>query len=479
MNFKTTILLIVLLIIVGVGVYFVQTQPARQVAQTTQKNLLNISEDEVQKVQIIPADGQPIAIQRKGADWEIIQPVHAKADTFTAGDLVREICSLQSHAQVGSDVATGVDQPSYRVELTDKDGKITKLAVGEKSGVGDNLYVRVDDNKKTDVVSADLETYLTKSLNDYRDMNLVSTSSTQIDRLTLEHAGRKIALVRKGAQWEMVSPDHWSVDSSQMEDLLTALTSLRAVDFVDKPAPASSYQFNDPSLVVTYSVAPLAATSRPTTEPAAKKIVFGRYEDILKRNVFADVNGTIVKIAASSMDSLNKTPLDLRDRQVVDIDSAKVEKIELIRDLPATTQPTKRAASKADIVIARNTPPTHPATTRPTTKPTTHPTTEPATNTAPKWVFPTDKSAEVDDANVNDLLASLHPLRAEKYLEKLPATLPSDRFTLHVWASGKEYSIKIYSTPAGDENGIAVYDQSIFELPVTFVDHLKLSFKQP
>jgi hypothetical protein len=475
MNFKTTIFLIALLAIAGVTFFFVQRQPAPQAEQTTAKKLLTISQDDVTRVTLTPAGGQAISLEHVGSNWNITQPIQAKADTFTASDLVGELCGLQSHAQVGADVATGVDHPDYRVELTTKDEKTTTLAFGEKSGVGDNLYVRVDDRPKTDVVSGEIESYLDKPLSDYRDMNLVSASSEQIDRVRIERSGHAFSVVRHGNKWEINSPEHWQADPSQMEDYLSSLTSLRAAGFVEQPMSAAVYQFNKPQLVVAYWVAPAGnVTTKPTTQTVAKTIVFGGYENLLKQDVFAKADGTVARIAAVSMDNLNKTPLDLRDRTVLDIDPAKVEKIELQRDLPATTQPTKRAVSKVDLVILRNTKP--PAATRPaSTQATSRPTTKPS----PKWVFANNKTATVDEANVNDLLDSLHPLTAEKYRAKLPTTPPADHFDLTITAGGKTYKIVFYATPANEQNGIAVYNGTVFEVPVTLIDHLKLDFGWP
>ena len=421
MKFKTTIILIALLIITGVTFYFVHQQP-EQTTETPSatKNLLSISQDVVTKVSITAADGQPLVMEHTGSNWTITQPLHAKADTFTAGDLVREICELQSHAQVGADIATGVDHPTYRVELTDKNGKITTLNFGTKSDVGDNLYVRVNDQSQVDVISADVQTYLDKSLNDYRDMNLVTATADTIRRIQISNA-RTIELSKNGGKWEMVSPEHWAIESSAMDDLLSTLTSLRAAAFVDHPLPAAMYQFNKPQMVVTYWSTP---TGGATTQPTQNRIVFGGYDDVRKQNIFAEIDDRVVKIAAMTMDSLNKAPLDLRNRMVVDIESAKADQIELRRDLPATTQPNSRPASKVDLVIVRNAKPQ--AATRPTTNP------------SPAWVFRDNKTAKVNEPNVNDLLANLHPLKAEKYLEKITDAAAIGSLSCHHRRRGQE-----------------------------------------
>lgn len=473
MNFKTTIFLIALLIIAGITVYFVHQQPpAPTEPPSTTKNLVTISQDDVKTITVTPADGTPLTLEHDGPNWKITKPVQAKADTFSAGDLVREMCELQSHAQVSSDVATGVDYPFYRVEMLTKDGKTTKLSFGNKSDVGDNLYVRVNAEPKVEVVSADVQTYLDKTVNDYRDMNLVTATTDTVQRITIKSPANSLELSRDGGKWEIAQPQHWPTESSAMDDLLSTLTSLRAATFVDHPLPPAMYQFNRPQLVVSFWTT--SSGSSATTQPTEKTIVFGGYDDVRKQNVFAQVDGQVVKIAASNMDSLNKSPLDLRDKNLVDIDPAKVTQVILQRNLPAATQPTSRPASKVDLVMV------HPAKPKASTQPTTLP-------SAP-WVFANNKSAQVNQANVNDVLSSLHPLRVEKYLNKLPSPLPSDHFRLIVQIPEKTYQsdatdltwegspFDFYATPANDGNGIGSYNGTYFEVPNTFIDHLKLDF---
>ena len=290
--------------------------------------------------------------------------------------------------------------------LTDKNGKKTTLELRQqkRSQTGDNLYVKVDNQSQVDVVSADAQTYLDKSLHDYRDMNLIAATSDTIQRLRIQNPSSTIELSKNGGKWVMVSPHKWNVESSATDDLLSTLTSLRAASFVDQPLPEAMYQFNKPQLVVTYLSSPSGATA--ATQPSETKIVFGGYDDVRKQNVFANANGSVVKIAASTMDSLNKSPLDLRDKTVVDIDGASVERIELKKILPATTKPTSRPASNIALDIVRNS--KHGSNTA---KPTTQP-------TAPAWIFANDIKAKVNDANVDDLLASLHPLKTEKYVRR-------------------------------------------------------------
>src|SRR5205085_10499102 len=80
----------------------------------------------------------------------------------------------------------------------------------------------------------------------------------------------------------------------------------------------------------------------------------------------------------------------------------------------------------------------------PATTPTTGPATQPATTQAAvgpekpkaKWVLASEGDVDADEGQVTELLDALHPLRATKYLEKLPTTQPSPTYVLQVKTVG-------------------------------------------
>ena len=57
------------------------------------------------------------------------------------------------------------------------------------------------------------------------------------------------------------------------------------------------------------------------------------------------------EVAASVLDTLNKKPIELRDKKVATIDPGQVSAIAITTDLAATTQPTTRPASHKETII--------------------------------------------------------------------------------------------------------------------------------
>src|ERR1043166_5802739 len=81
MNFKTTVILLILLVAAGVAVYFTRDKGTPSDTTTTEANktLLTFSAGEVDRISITPADGKPIVMKPEGPNWGIVEPANRPA----------------------------------------------------------------------------------------------------------------------------------------------------------------------------------------------------------------------------------------------------------------------------------------------------------------------------------------------------------------------------------------------------------------
>jgi hypothetical protein len=506
MNFKTTIVLLVLL--AGVGAYFGFTYLGQgkkaETASADTSKLVNLDSADVAKLAITQPDGSRIVLVKSGTQWRLAEPMSAPAESFGADDLVRQITGLQSRGQLAADQKSslGLDHPSYVVELTGKDGKVHKVSFTSKPKIGDTFDVLVDDRSKPDVVAAaSLYEQLDKPASSYRSKKLIDVTSDQMKQVAITNNGKTVRLEKEGSDWKIVEPKAMPGDSSAISTLLFAIQDLNASDFVQSPSAPASYGLAKPAMTVWFSTT--APATQPTTSaPAGTTIAFGRYESIEQKDVYASVNGgPVVTISASTEDSLNKSALDLRDKKIVDIDPAHVTSFTLSVNKAATTQPTTQPSQQYEYTIARrketpatfgpvlpSAPATQPAaTTEPATQPgvaTTEPAMQPAiasTQPASKWVFESGAIGNANDTEVEALLGALHPLQATKFIEKAPTTEPAGNYTLilHVGPSNgkgpQDHTLRLTS-PGATGNVIGSHEDLVFEADRAILDKLDAKF---
>ncbi|HEY2588308.1 MAG TPA: DUF4340 domain-containing protein [Tepidisphaeraceae bacterium] len=503
MNFKTTIVLLVLLAAVGVyfGVeHFVGGNKAEETATTDNTKLIPVKSEDVSKVSITSSDGKHLTLVKSGSDWRITEPLDAKADTFAVDDLLRQLTSLQSRGQLKPDqkASLGLDHPKFVVEVT-AGAKTSRLSVGDENKIGDSLYVLVDDQQNPQIIATAVYDQLNKQPTDFRSKKLTDLAFGQtndIKQLSIAQNGKTVRLEKQGSDWQIVEPKKMPADSSAVSSLLSSIADLNATDFVSSPSAPATYGLANPTLTVSYS------TAAPTTAPSTTKptggheIAFGRFATIEQNSAYISVDGgPVATIPTSSEDSFKKTALDLRDKKVVDIDPAHVTGFTLSVNRAATTQPTTKPAEQVEYTIARRKEtqtlgPTlpAPATTGPTTKPgvaSTEPATQPAvasTQPSSKWVIESGGSGDANDANVDALLATLHPLQATKFLESAPTTQPAANYilTVHVGpANGhgpEDYTLK-FTNPGTTGEVIGSYEDLTFEVERSILDKLDAKVK--
>ena len=470
MNFRTTLILIVLLAAAGLALFFTRdkgtaTAPIADDANPTSVDagakLTDLDSKDVTRINVTGAT--TFTAEKTGTDWHLTAPFAAPADTFEVDALIREITDAKTHGQVDPSDATGLSSPKYHVTLSTA-AKTLTLAVGANSAVGDSLYVQLDGQSKADIIPASLADKLSKGADALRKANLVTASSDDIKQMTITRAdGSKLSIAKVGTAWQIVAPVQAPADESAASDLVFALTGLRADSFVDASTLSKSAMAR-PQMTVSYTnaiyVAPPA--TQPASQPVWTTVKFGSYDDVLKKNVLVSIDGlaSIAKVTASSLDSFKKTDLDLRDKKVVDFDPAIVAKVSLTTGSGAATVLERRYDA---VVIG----PMMPATTRATSKPSTAP--------ASKW---TANGGSADDAKVTTLLDALHPLRADKYLAGVASsTQPSTRYVLKIMTkiSPVEQTITL-TDPGHDQPLIGTYNGLMFETARTLSTSLQGSW---
>jgi hypothetical protein len=301
MNFKTTVILLVLL--VGALTFFIvanrsdegEEDPAKVARKDAEnekgRRLFDVAAVDVSKMVIRPGPGAPagaklVELSKADGQWQLVQPISTPADSFEGRNLVEAIADVRSTGSIDLDDAnrgnTGLAKPRYVVELTDAKGKVHKLTVGDRSALG-HLYVATGDDTKTAslVTGGPLGERLGRGTTDklvaaVRDKLVVrgvgAFDAKQIEiergagacgRRCRRAGGRKLTLHKAGADWRLVSPADVPADTAEVSDILSTLTNLRAEEFTDEATAGSSgASFDRPRATVTVSTAAPAPSRR-------------------------------------------------------------------------------------------------------------------------------------------------------------------------------------------------------------------------
>jgi Domain of unknown function (DUF4340) len=498
MNFKTTILLFVALLAVGV-IFFVSNRSAtEQPPQTSQtipgqgEKLVDLQSNQVTGISITDADGNRTSVRQEGVAWKMTDPAAAPAVDWQTQDLIRTICDLRSQGKPDSTPSdAGLDKPQYTVDLISSDGKSTRLTLGNKTGVGDVMYAQINGGD-VNLIDSTLAKTLKTAGDNLRDKHLITSQAADYKQIRVTNPAQTLTLEKQGDRWLITGPTSMPGDSDVIASFISSITGAEATEFVKSDSDELPYaRFDHPTLQIWLSTD--APTTQPTADAATQPsggvtLTIGAPDSLARDHYFAETSdGLIAKIVKTSLDDLTKSPLDLRDRNVVSVTPADVTQISIVKSAypplssAQSTQPSAISANtrpmSTHVVVLARRPKTaavlgpSPATSQPTTSPTTQ-----ATKSA--WMFniPSEPDSAVDDSKMDTLLSKFSPLHADKYLEKAPVEAVDVRFivTLQTTSTNK-YHIEIVK-PAGGQSDYAVCNGLVFEIPTAMVDALDTDF---
>jgi hypothetical protein len=505
MNFRTTIILLILLLGVGAYILFTGPAPSSTETKTNPTRLLDIASNDVSKLVITPADGSPIVLERSTltnttptigparSDWKITTPVEAYADAMKVSDLIDGIVTATSTSQIniGNSAADyGLDHPQFTVELG-AGPKSAKLFIGRQEKAGNELYVQVDGKNVAEVIAADLLDKLDTTADKLRQPRLLDADVNIANWISIARPSDALTLEKSGGQWQMTvattqpaaHPTTLPAEQSVVGDLVSALNNAQANSFGDASSDAKL-------LIGTPQATVYISDQKPSTQPSAlaETIEFGSPDSLLGKNVWVRVTppGVLATIPKETMDSVLKGSLDLRDRNVVQVASSEITRIRVLKTIPATTKPFPRPEILHEVVLERRPPPKVdfkagpplPAT-RPTSGPATMASTMPATQPASVWMITSIKThTDADDSKVDAVLGSFNPLHADKFLAALPPTAGQTTFLVTLTtAKGPPTQVLFYDpgTTATD-SPVGVCGDAIFNVPRAVITALDTDF---
>lgn len=356
MNTRTTLILAVCLVAVGLYMAFVAKpwQEDKKPAAAPKSQDVWAEKPKTEDIERVEVDSTRFARRvfvKKDDKWLIETPIHGSANKWQVDDIVREVVELKSVRSYAkgaegrpSDATTKLDKPPFTVTLTTKDKKTLALWIGERSPTGGDTYVQKVGSDDVLVADKNLHTTLDRRLSDIRDKRVIDLKMEDVVRVKVEGA-ESFELVKSGGEWMLESPVRGRADKTKAEAVARTLTSLYVSEFeTDKPASLWTYGLDRPRLTATVTTERTiekkgdpTSTNPAETQPSVEKkqeqlvLQFGSPTDAKGEYYFARIGGEdpVFRVAKSAFTDAGPKLNDLREKQIARIDTAKSRKIEV------------------------------------------------------------------------------------------------------------------------------------------------------
>lgn len=285
--------------------------------------ILKLDENSISKLELKKKDAPAIELAKNGSDWKIIEPKPYSADQSAVSSMLSTVSSLNSERLVddkSSDLQRyGLAQPSFELEVTQKDNKTQRLLLGDDTPAGNAIYAALAGDPRVFTIAGYQKNSIAKGLNDLRDKRLLTMNADKVSRVEIAGKNGDIEFGRDKDEWQILRPKPMRADSYAVGDLVSKLTDAR----MDLSSSENAAKESDSVFAHGTPVATVKATSDSGTQELQLRKNKDTY--YAKSNV---VEGAY-KVSNDLGSAVDKKVDDFRNKKLFDFGYSDPNKIEI------------------------------------------------------------------------------------------------------------------------------------------------------
>ena len=256
----------VVLVALGVGIFISNKDEEKKSAKPpadTSVKMVSLLEPNIKRIEIKKNEEDTVLERTSGNKWQITAPATYGADQEAVNGLAFSAATIAADRVIeekASDLAGyGLKNPSLEVDIGTKDGKTTKLLLGDDNPTGSTTYAMLAGDPRVFSVISSVKIGLSKSVRDLRDKRLLTFDQDKVSRFELQAKKQDIEFGRDKNQWQIVKPKPLRADGLQVEELLRKVKDAKmdltlseedakkAASAFASGAPVASVKVTDPS----------------------------------------------------------------------------------------------------------------------------------------------------------------------------------------------------------------------------------------
>jgi hypothetical protein len=318
----------VLLAVLGIAVWWSNREEKAKEgkpAAGAPPRILEIGADTVRQIEIQRRGEAPTTVQfNDKGKWVLTQPKPFPADAVAVAGITNTALKLDSERVVDPNAT---DLPSYglapaqlEVKITQKDGKTSKLLIGENTPAGGAVYAKLDGDPRLFTINTTNKVAFDKDFKDLRDRHLLNFTQDKLSRVELTARHQTVEFAKTGeTEWQIAKPKTMRADGMQVEDLVQKLRNASMdAGFSDDDAKKA---------VAAFGAATPVALVKLTDQDGAKTFEIRKAKDdyYAKSSTLEGV----YKVGKDLGDGLDKAVDDFRNKKIFDFGYNDPTRIEI------------------------------------------------------------------------------------------------------------------------------------------------------
>jgi hypothetical protein len=216
--------------------------------------------------------------------------------------------------------AYGLAPALIGVSFTTKDGKTSKLLIGENTPEGSAVYAKLDGDPRLFTMASSFKSTFDKEAKDLRDKRLLPFTQDKLSRIEITAQKQTYEFVKKGeGEWQIDKPKAMRADNIQTEDLVQRLKNA--------DMDLSGVQ-DDKKIAAGFAAAAPLAIAKVTDQDGTKTLEIRKSKDDYYAKSSA-VEG-VYKVPKVLGDGLDKPVDNYRNKKIFDFGFSDPTHIEVI-----------------------------------------------------------------------------------------------------------------------------------------------------
>ena len=343
MNFKTTLIIVILLIGIG-GAYYLFFQESPDDAATDEKPMIHqvysVPRDTIQQVEISFADTayQHLKLEKDSTgNWRLTKPIQVDADTEKVNQVLDDILNkrIKQTLEVPELTQYGLhNTPSITLSLwTNGTAPTATFLIGKKT-INFSVYAKEKSESHIFLIESSALDDLTKSTTDLRDRSMIKFDTETVSHIQLQQRST-ISCMKQNNTWHVllqpgIQMIQAKADAEEIETLLSELLTVKVSTFEADGADA-----NNPERLEKYGLDTRRIRAQIADADHTYAISIGSAvpaETGTQGQVYVKVSAhqdAIYTVSEDVYNLLNKSVFDLRDKRVMDFQRTDTIRFEI------------------------------------------------------------------------------------------------------------------------------------------------------
>ncbi len=304
------------------------------------KQLFDFNAADIARIDI-DNQGKKLTLQHDKNAWRLAAPAKAEADASKVDQLLADLGHLEAaeyveQAPKKDELQTryGLDKPSMtvRIEFADKKKAAKELHIGKARGGKGGYFARVADAGPVFAINDELHKQLERDSLSYRPQTLWQILPEDIDALRVIKAGQKeYALTRSKSAWKISGPFEANALAETVQKMTAELGSPKVENYKTHEAKdLAEYGLDKPALTIHVKA------NRQRQLPGIKEhtLLIGKSaaEGSAARFAKRANEPEIFTVGDALVRAVDHPALDLLDRTLLEVEPAKLERVQIRSD---------------------------------------------------------------------------------------------------------------------------------------------------